>query len=240
MNIVKPERKAKDGPPSALAITHISTGGPAGHEILPSGIQLPAMESASIRLPYRNSGFKARFSVLDFRAPWKNAFSCRISGLEREWILRDGEHGIEIPVLDPGRYTLEVRGMNTEGIWTENPVILTIAVARPFWGTTVFIIGLILLAGSAGAMALRWRKKMAAVRGPAPLDLAPLLDKYELSQREREILVLLMRGRKNKEIAKELFISENTVKVHVYNIYKKLGVSSRLAILDLLRKSETV
>ncbi|MDH4271466.1 MAG: helix-turn-helix transcriptional regulator [Candidatus Aminicenantes bacterium] len=66
------------------------------------------------------------------------------------------------------------------------------------------------------------------------------MDKHELSQREREILGLLMRGRKNKEIAKELFISENTVKVHVYNIYKKLGVGNRLGILDLLRKNKTV
>ncbi len=240
LSSIKPEGKAKDGSPSALAITHISTAGPAGHEIVPSGIHLPAMESASIRLPYRNSGFKARFAVLDFRVPWKNVFSCRMSGLERERTLRDGDHGIEIPVLDPGRYTLEVRGMNAEGIWCENAVLLSIMVRRPFWGTTLFIIGLVLLVGSAGAMVLLWRRKMAAVRGPAPLDLSPLLDRHELSQREREILVLLMRGRKNKEIAKELFISENTVKVHVYNIYKKLGVSSRLAILDLLGNNKNV
>jgi NarL family two-component system response regulator LiaR len=49
----------------------------------------------------------------------------------------------------------------------------------------------------------------------------------ELTEREREVLVLLAEGRSNKEIARQLRVTERTVKGHVGNVLGKLGVSSR-------------
>ena len=48
------------------------------------------------------------------------------------------------------------------------------------------------------------------------------------TDREKEVLYLLLKGLNNKEISKELFISNHTTKAHVASIYKKLGVTNRV------------
>lgn len=59
-----------------------------------------------------------------------------------------------------------------------------------------------------------------------------LKNNFHLTQREAEILELLAQGLINHEIALRLFISENTVKFHIKNIYIKLNVSNRVQALQ--------
>jgi DNA-binding NarL/FixJ family response regulator len=67
---------------------------------------------------------------------------------------------------------------------------------------------------------------------PPPPMQAPQRDRERspLSQREREIVALVAQGFKNKEMAEKMFISEQTVKNHLHNIFDKLGVSDRLEL----------
>lgn len=56
-----------------------------------------------------------------------------------------------------------------------------------------------------------------------------------LTTRERQIMLVLAEGLTNKEIARRLRLTEGTVKVHLHNIYQKLGISNRTALAVLAR-----
>ena len=69
-------------------------------------------------------------------------------------------------------------------------------------------------------------------------DIPPILKL--ISEREASVLNLLVQGKTNPVIAEQLFISINTVKNHLKNIYKKMGVSSRAqAVAKYLESSNT-
>jgi two-component system nitrate/nitrite response regulator NarL len=55
-------------------------------------------------------------------------------------------------------------------------------------------------------------------------------ERGQLSSRERAIVALVAQGYRNKEMAEKMFITEQTVKNHMHNIFDKLGVSDRLEL----------
>jgi ATP/maltotriose-dependent transcriptional regulator MalT len=57
------------------------------------------------------------------------------------------------------------------------------------------------------------------------------LNYYQLTEREVEVLNLIASGYKNAEIAEQLFVSQNTIKTHIKNIYVKLDVKNRIEAL---------
>ena len=70
-----------------------------------------------------------------------------------------------------------------------------------------------------------------ASNGAAPSSVAPVAagedDDVALTRREREILALVAEGHSNRELARMLWVTEQTVKFHLSNIYRKLDVSNR-------------
>ena len=78
------------------------------------------------------------------------------------------------------------------------------------------------------------RKYVDAHRKPAEMPANDAL--AELTQREREIVRLIVEGASNKEVASSLNISERTVKGHLSNVFQKLGVADRLKLVLLVRE----
>ena len=59
----------------------------------------------------------------------------------------------------------------------------------------------------------------------------------DLTDRENEIVDLLFTGRTYKMIAEELYLSENTIKTHIKNIYSKYNVKSKAELIKTLQKN---
>jgi DNA-binding NarL/FixJ family response regulator len=76
------------------------------------------------------------------------------------------------------------------------------------------------------------RLPSAAVRAEPDLVKVSLL-----SDRESEVLVLLAQGLSNAEIGRQLFVSEGTVKTHVYRVFAKLGCENRVQAAMLAQRA---
>lgn len=72
---------------------------------------------------------------------------------------------------------------------------------------------------------------------PAPFEInVQALESLGISEREREVLELLAAGSSNKEIARRLDVSPNTVKTHVARLFEKLSVGRRTAAISRARE----
>jgi DNA-binding CsgD family transcriptional regulator len=78
------------------------------------------------------------------------------------------------------------------------------------------------------------------VAAPVRMDTLPedFLSRYGITDREREIILKVVQGKSNADIAGELFISLATVKTHLHNIYREIDVDSRFDLLARVRSGQ--
>jgi DNA-binding NarL/FixJ family response regulator len=102
--------------------------------------------------------------------------------------------------------------------------------------------GIVFKTSSADEIA-RSVRKVAAGKYQFPKDLAEALRKrhgkrlrpsQKLTPRESDVTRLVIRGLSNKQIGREMDLSEGTVKIHLHNIYKKLSISNRTALATMM------
>jgi LuxR family transcriptional regulator, maltose regulon positive regulatory protein len=78
----------------------------------------------------------------------------------------------------------------------------------------------------------------ADIKRPAP-DARPS-DAFHLTNREIQVLRLLWKGGSNKAIARDLFLTENTIETHLRRIYEKLGTRNRTQAAAIAREAGAI
>lgn len=91
--------------------------------------------TGKINLPYRQNYFSVEFSALDYSGSSKKRYVYSFSGKEEQWLDLGGNRSVTFTDVKPGKYTLRVRGTNSDGIWSGQEGILSITVGRPWWKT---------------------------------------------------------------------------------------------------------
>ena len=127
--------------------------------------------------------------------------------------------------------------------------VLTLATLRVPWlatATTVCALAaLMVLTVVQLAARSRERQRERSVAAPAERDYfalacAKVQDDFGLTAREMDVFGLLARGRTSAYIQKALSISDGTARTHISHIYKKLGVKSQQALLDIVEETMAV
>ncbi len=74
--------------------------------------------------------------------------------------------------------------------------------------------------------------------GMSKITVTEAVTTYDLTRREHTILRRLMSGMDNTEICQELVITPNTLKKHILNIYRKLGIKNRVQLFKMIKEFE--
>ncbi|RMF57769.1 MAG: hypothetical protein D6748_10445, partial [Calditrichaeota bacterium] len=92
-------------------------------------------EKDTIDLSYRDKILTFEFTALNYRNTQKNQYAYLLEGFTDNWIHLGTERRLTFTNLDPGIYTLRVKGSNNDGVWNEEGAALRIIIHPPWWKT---------------------------------------------------------------------------------------------------------
>ncbi len=103
-----------------------------------------------IDLAHDQNNLSVDFAVFDFTSPDRNQFMYYLEGAEKPWVHKGFDHSAQYLNLSPGSYTFWLKGANSSGIWTTDPLKLKITIRPPWylaWPAIILYVLLFILAG---------------------------------------------------------------------------------------------
>jgi signal transduction histidine kinase/CheY-like chemotaxis protein/sugar lactone lactonase YvrE len=128
-NVFDPLRLAGAGRPPPVVLTSV--------EVMnrPAETTFPAAVLPSLTIGHEDDIVSFEFAALDFTAPDKNRYAYRLVGFDHDWVDLGTRRRVSYTNLEPGKYRLEVRAANTDGVWSDVALRLPVDVQPAPWQT---------------------------------------------------------------------------------------------------------
>jgi ligand-binding sensor domain-containing protein/signal transduction histidine kinase len=179
-----------------------NTDGTKGTTIVEKGIS----EKKEIKLSYKDNILTFEFAALNFFNSSKNSYTYKLEGYNENWIQLGTKRDVTFTNLDPGEYTLYVKGSNGDGVWNNNALSLKIIITPPWWRSnwaySFYMLAIIM--GIFAADRIMRRRVITKERDRAKLREAELIKKQA---EELETVDKLVRVINNAENLETLFTS---------------------------------
>ena len=110
-----------------------------------------------LNLNFKDKVFSFEIAALEYSNSQKNQYAYKLEGFEDDWNYIGGRRHITFTNLNPGKYTLKLKGSNNDGVWGQKIKALKINIPPPFWRTIGFYILCGLLFLGVGILILKFR-----------------------------------------------------------------------------------
>lgn len=129
LNAFDPRSLQSDHEPPAIVITKLKLFDKL----------LPGMnEAEKIILNYDQNFFSIEFAALNYANSTKNQYAYQLVGVDKELVFSGARRIASYTKIDPGTYSFIVKASNSDGVWNEKGIRLTIVIRPPWWATWWF------------------------------------------------------------------------------------------------------
>lgn len=162
----KPEEVQRNLQAPPVFITHLKVlDQPADSLLLQS----------SIRLRYNQNFISFEMAALNYTNAAANQFRYRLEGFDKDWIQSNYNSQASYTNIPPGKYTLQIKASNNDGVWNETATSLQIIIDPPWWSTWWFYVLLFIAVAATLYGVYRYRMnqllKLQSMRNKIARDL---------------------------------------------------------------------